>query len=300
MDVGSSVRQLVEQTRSLLHGVLQRLEGERGQVRGDSRRAGAARGQRRRIALNAALGNVGKTVVYTETVNPMPREQVADLKSLVGDMNAGKVQWLVMLGVNPLYSAPADLEFEAAFNKVRTRCISARMWTRRARYSVWHINKAHYLESWSDARAYDGTISIIQPMIAPLYGGHRRTRCCRRCWTIRRCRPTTRCRRTRRLTIKGRFRDGAGARRCTMDGSTARRLRRRPWRSRRRSGCAASRLRAAMRSKIAFLPDPSLYDGRYANVGWLQELPKQITNLSWDNAALMSCATMEKPEARAK
>ena len=69
-------------------------------------------------ALNAALGAVGKTVVYTETVNPMPSEQVADLKSLVGDMNAGKVQWLVMLGVNPLYSAPADLEFAAAFDKV--------------------------------------------------------------------------------------------------------------------------------------------------------------------------------------
>ena len=69
-------------------------------------------------ALNAALGAVGKTVVYTETVNPMPSEQVADLKSLVADMNAGKVQWLVMLGVNPLYSAPADLKFPAAFDKV--------------------------------------------------------------------------------------------------------------------------------------------------------------------------------------
>ena len=68
-------------------------------------------------ALNAALGAVGKTVVYTETVNPMPSEQVADLKALVADMNAGKVQWLVMLGVNPMYSAPADLNFEAAFDE---------------------------------------------------------------------------------------------------------------------------------------------------------------------------------------
>src|SRR6202043_1870849 len=69
-------------------------------------------------ALNASLGAVGKTVVYTETVNPLPSEQVADLKSLVADMNAGKVQWLVMLGVNPIYAAPADLEFAAAFAKV--------------------------------------------------------------------------------------------------------------------------------------------------------------------------------------
>ena len=123
-------------------------------------------------ALNARLGNVGKTVVYTETVNPMPTEQVADLKSLVGDMNAGKVQWLVMLGVNPLYSAPADLEFEAAFNKVPNTVHLGSHVDETGAVSVWHINKAHYLESWSDARAYDGTISIIQPMIAPLYGGH--------------------------------------------------------------------------------------------------------------------------------
>ena len=61
--------------------------------------------------MNFFLGNVGNTVIYTETVNPMPSEQVADLKSLVGDMDAGKVQWLVMLGVNPLYNAPPDLEF---------------------------------------------------------------------------------------------------------------------------------------------------------------------------------------------
>ena len=63
------------------------------------------------LAVNGSMGAVGKTVVYTETVNPIPSEQVADLKSLIGDMNAGKVQWLVMLGANPLYNAPADLEF---------------------------------------------------------------------------------------------------------------------------------------------------------------------------------------------
>ncbi len=123
-------------------------------------------------ALNAALGAVGKTVVYTETVNPLPSEQDADLKSLVADMNAGKVQWLVMLGVNPLYSAPADLEFAAAFNKVPNTVHLGSHVDETGALSVWHINKAHYLESWSDARAYDGTISIIQPMIAPMYGGH--------------------------------------------------------------------------------------------------------------------------------
>ena len=122
-------------------------------------------------ALNAKFGAVGKTVVYTETVNPVPSEQIADLKSLVADMNAGKVQWLVMLGTNPLYSAPVDLEFASAFAKVPNTVHLGSHVDETGALSVWHINKAHYLESWSDARAYDGTISIIQPMIAPLYGG---------------------------------------------------------------------------------------------------------------------------------
>src|SRR3984885_1048468 len=122
-------------------------------------------------ALNASLGAVGKTVIYTETVNPMPSEQVADLKALVADMNAGKVQWLGMLGVNPLYSAPADLNFQDAFNKVRMTAPLGSHVDETGSVSTWHINKAHYLESWSDTRAYDGTITIIQPMIDPLYGG---------------------------------------------------------------------------------------------------------------------------------
>ena len=102
----------------------------------------------------------------------MPTEQAADLKALVADMNAGKVKWLVMLGVNPLYNAPADLEFADGVRQGAEHGapgLASSM--RRASISTWHINKAHYLESWSDARAYDGTISIIQPMIEPLYGG---------------------------------------------------------------------------------------------------------------------------------
>jgi len=102
----------------------------------------------------------------------MPSEQVADLTALVGDMLAGKVEWLVMLGVNPMYSAPVDLEFASAFEKVPNTAHLGTHVDETGAVSVWHINKAHYLESWSDARAYDGTISIIQPMIAPLYGGH--------------------------------------------------------------------------------------------------------------------------------
>ena len=122
-------------------------------------------------ALNAAFGAVGKTVVYTDTVNPMPTEQAAELRALVTEMQAGKVEWLVMLGTNPIYNAPADTNFLDAFNRVPNSVHLGMHVDETGSISTWHINQAHYLESWSDARAYDGTISIVQPMIEPLYGG---------------------------------------------------------------------------------------------------------------------------------
>ncbi len=123
------------------------------------------------IAINQALGNVGKTVVYTETVQPMPSVQLDDLKSLVADMNAGKVKWLLILDANPVYAAPVDLKFAEALGKVPTSAHLGSHVDETAQITTWHINSAHYLESWSDARAYDGTLSVIQPMIDPLYGG---------------------------------------------------------------------------------------------------------------------------------
>ena len=242
-------------------------------------------------ALNARLGNVGKTVVYTETVNPMPSEQVADLKSLVADMNAGKVQWLVMLGVNPLYSAPADLEFEAAFNKVPNTVHLGSHVDETGAVSVWHINRAHYLESWSDARACDGTISIIQPMIAPMYGGHSAHEVLQTLLDNPQASAFDAVQANAKTYIKGDF--ATGFRRALHDGwvegtaftpKAVAVAKAGPFPASTANGSAV---------EISFLPDPSLYDGRFANVGWLQELPKQITNLSWDNAALMSLRTME-------
>jgi molybdopterin-containing oxidoreductase family iron-sulfur binding subunit len=255
------------------------------------------------FVLNSKLGNVGKTVVYTETVNPMPSEQVADLKSLVADMDAGKVQWLVMLGVNPLYNAPADLEFEAAFNKVPNTVHLGPRINETALVSVWHINKSHYLESWSDARAYDGTISIIQPMIAPMYNGHSSHDVLQSLLDNPQMSAFDVVQANAKTYIKGDF--VTGFRKALHDG----------WvdgtaftpksaspsvKSVVASAAATAGITAsapvplpAGTLEISFRPDPSLYDGRFANIGWLQELPKQITNLSWDNAALMSFSTME-------
>ena len=240
-------------------------------------------------ALNASLGAVGKTVVYTDTVNPMPSEQVADLKSLVADMNAGKVQWLVVLGVNPVYSAPSDLHFQDAYQNIPVTVHLGSHVDETGAVSNWHINKAHYLESWSDARAYDGTISIIQPMIAPLYGGKSAHEVFQTLLTDTQASAFDVVQANAKTYIKGDF--ATSWRKALHDGwvegtaftgATAT-----P-----KISASAFPVAASSGMEVSFRPDSSLYDGRYSNVGWLQELPKQVTSLSWDNAAIMSMKTM--------
>ncbi len=124
-------------------------------------------------ALNAKLGNVGKTVFYTEPVDANPVNQTESIKDLVADMRDGKVDLLIILGGNPVYDAPSDLNFADAMmsNKVPLRVHYGLYQNETAELCQWHVNATHELESWGDARAYDGTASIIQPLIAPLYNG---------------------------------------------------------------------------------------------------------------------------------
>ncbi len=243
--------------------------------------------------LNQILGAVGKTVIYTETVNPLPSEQLADFRSLVADMNAGKVQWLVMLGVNPIYTAPADLEFAAAFKNIPVTAHLGNMLDETGRISTWHLNKAHYLESWSDARAYDGTVSIVQPMIDPLYGGVSAHDVFQGLLENPQMSAYDAVVANSRTYIKGDME--AGWRKALdygwIDGTAFTAS------SKSVGGSGSLPPTPAPSSgglEINFKADPSIYDGRFANVGWLQELPKQVTSLSWDNAALMSLATMGK------
>jgi molybdopterin-containing oxidoreductase family iron-sulfur binding subunit len=122
-------------------------------------------------AINAALGNVGQTVTYTQTPEARPSNQLAALRELVGEMNAGTVDFLLILGGNPVYTAPADLKFGDALGKVRLRAHVGQYEDETAEKCQWHVPEAHYLEMWSDVRADDGTVTIVQPLIAPLYNG---------------------------------------------------------------------------------------------------------------------------------
>src|SRR5262249_53860315 len=111
------------------------------------------------------------TVSYGAALTASPADGTASIGDLVNDMKAGKVDVLVMFGGNPVFTAPADLDFAGALQKVSTRIHVGLYQDETADVCHWHIPEAHYLESWGDVRAFDGTVSLIQPLIAPLYDG---------------------------------------------------------------------------------------------------------------------------------
>ncbi|HYK40997.1 MAG TPA: TAT-variant-translocated molybdopterin oxidoreductase, partial [Thermoanaerobaculia bacterium] len=122
-------------------------------------------------AMNAALGNFGHTIRVIEPVEANPSNELAGLSELARDMAAGRVSTLVILGGNPVFTAPADLEFAARLSGVKRRIHLSPYVDETSAACQWHIPQTHFLESWSDARAFDGTASIVQPLVAPLYEG---------------------------------------------------------------------------------------------------------------------------------
>jgi MoCo/4Fe-4S cofactor protein with predicted Tat translocation signal len=241
------------------------------------------------LSVNGSGGAAGKTVVYTEPIAAVPSVQGADLKSLVADINAGKVQWLVMLGTNPLYNAPADLMFADAFPKVPVTVHLGMLQDETGFYSTYHINQTHYLESWSDTRASDGTISIVQPMIDPLYNGKSAHDVLQALLD-----PSMSAYdavvANAKTYLKGDF--ATAWRKALHDGWVADTAFEPKTLTAKAVPTAAAPTSGGV--EISFKADSSLYDGRYANNGWLQELPKQVTNMSWDNAALMNMDLMGK------
>jgi MoCo/4Fe-4S cofactor protein with predicted Tat translocation signal len=246
------------------------------------------------LAINTALGNVGKTVTVAPLpMNPLPSDELGDFKSLVVDLNAGKVDWLVILNANPIYTAPADLNFGDAMGKAKLVAHLGSHVDETGQIAHWHIPAAHYLESWSDVASYDGTVSIIQPMIEPLYGGKTSHEVLQTLLDEPMVSAYEAVRTTWKPAIKGDFETGwrkalhAGWIEGTAYDKTAKANA-----PVFKGGVPAPTSKDSL--EIVFRPDPNIYDGRWANVGWLQELPKPITNLSWDNAAIVSGATLTK------
>jgi MoCo/4Fe-4S cofactor protein with predicted Tat translocation signal len=247
-------------------------------------------------AMNQALGNVGKTVRYRLPVEAEPVNQLDSLRDLVADMNAGKVDLLLIVSGNPAYTAPVDLRFADALAKVQMRAHLSLYDDETSALCHWQIPEAHFLEAWSDARGDDGTVSIVQPLIAPLYSG----RSAHEFLAALGDRPE----RSGYEIVRDHWNVPAATndfeavwRRWLHDGVVERppdpplNVSVRPDLI---SPSATPQDAVGSGFEISFKNDPCVLDGRFANNGWLQELPKPITKLTWDNAVFVSPATAER------
>ena len=244
-------------------------------------------------AMNGVLGNVGKTVMYTDTVDANPVDQTNSLRDLVADMRAGKVDLLLILGGNPVYDAPVDLAFADAVKNanVPLRVHLGLHNNETAELCHWHINEAHYLEAWGDTRSYDGTVTIVQPLIQPLYSG----RSALEVAAFFSGQPNV----TGYELVRGYWQKQHSGdfdsfwRKSVHDGVVAGSAFSAKQVSLKAAGFPASSPEAG-EIEINFRRDPAIYDGQFANNGWLQELPKPLTKLTWDNAVLIGPAMADR------
>jgi molybdopterin-containing oxidoreductase family iron-sulfur binding subunit len=245
-------------------------------------------------AINAQLGNAGKTVVYTEPLEQQPTDEIASLRALAQALRNGSVEVLLMLGGNPAYDAPADLDFPTILHNAHTSILVSSHANETAEWCTWQIPESHFLESWGDARAFDGTVSIIQPLIDPLYESRSHIEILD-------------------VILGPPGRSGYDIVRTYWRGESGSKDFERWWRQSVWAGVVADsalpqttpRLTANWAQiqssgpapqglEIVFRSDNYMHDGRYANNTWLQELPQPMTKLTWDNAVYLSPATAKK------
>ncbi|HLH03364.1 MAG TPA: TAT-variant-translocated molybdopterin oxidoreductase [Bryobacteraceae bacterium] len=233
-------------------------------------------------AINAALGNIGSTVNVLEGVEP---ENTHSLEELVNDLNNGHVETLVILGQNPVYTAPVTLNFQQAMRKARMVVRLGQFFDETSRWSHWHIPEAHYLETWSDARAFDGTITIQQPLIEPLYNG----KSAHEVISILLGKPDQNSHEIVKGYWQNRYKGG------NFDDF---------WQISLHDGWLANTAIGTIKGnavalpaldqqpvnglEVVYRPDPTIADGKYSNNGWLQECPKPQTKMTWDNIVAIS------------
>jgi len=260
-------------------------------------------------AINEKLGNNGKTVLYIDPVHARPGDRAKSLRGLVDEIAAGKVQVLFVLGANPVFTGGSDVGFQGALEKVPLRYRMGLYHDETSKLSHWHIPDSHYLESWGDTRSYDGTASVVQPLVAPLYGGRSFVELLANLganpnrdaaslvkdfwkgWFEAPAQASLKSSTTFEKFYRKSLHDGL------VDGSrfspkqvklvadaVAESV---------KAVASASELKPAGKDnlEITYRPDEAVFDGRYANNGWLLEMPKPLTKITWDNAAIMSFKT---------
>ena len=261
--------------------------------------------------MNRALGNVGTTVTYGPPLEAQPVNELESLRQLLTAMNSGAVQTLVILGGNPVFDAPADFQFAKALDKVPLRIHLSSHYDETSIRCHWHIPQTHFLEEWSDARGYDGTVSLVQPLIAPLYNG----RSAHEVLGAISENPDSAydiIRNNWRTVAVGDFE--SFWRKALHDGVVAEAASPESRVTSPESPVASPESRVASPEspadatirpetqdprpgtglELIFREDPTIYDGSFANNGWLQELPRPITKITWDNVAMIAPATAER------
>jgi molybdopterin-containing oxidoreductase family iron-sulfur binding subunit len=257
-------------------------------------------------AINAGLGSVGKTVIYTDTVLANPVDQTASLRDLTQDLRDKKVDVLVILGVNPVYDAPVDLNFaDALLNSgAGLRLHHGLHQDETAELCQWHVNAAHSLEAWSDGRAYDGSVCLVQPLIAPLYEGksaHELVAALmgQSALTGHEILRTYWQGQTKSLPAGGDFETWwrKGVHDGFVSGTAYPAKAVTP-----KAGLPSAKSATADAStlEVSFRGDPAIYDGAFANNGWMQELPKPMSKMTWDNPAWIGPAMAAREKLKSE
>ncbi|MBI4326628.1 MAG: 4Fe-4S dicluster domain-containing protein, partial [Chloroflexi bacterium] len=245
-------------------------------------------------AVNAALGNVGRTILLHEA----PETKEGTLADLAKALQAGQAGTLIVLGGNPVYNAPADLDWAKTQRKAKTVVRLGYYEDETFAVSDWHLPMAHYLESWGDARTADGTVVSVQPLIAPLFGGLTELEVLARMGGLEKTAPYD----IVRETFKGLAGESEEAwKKFLHDGFLAASAF--PPVQAQFDGAALARALSALsrpappskdKLEVVFHRDYSLDDGRYNNNGWLQELPDPISKITWENLILLSPQTAKE------
>jgi MoCo/4Fe-4S cofactor protein with predicted Tat translocation signal len=252
-------------------------------------------------ALAAVLNRVlGSTLDYTADPDPDRPSHLQAISALAASMSSGSVQTLLILGGNPAYDAPADLQFRELLAKVPLSIHLSQYDDETSQHCTWHLPRAHGLEAWGDGAAWDGTLTMRQPLIAPLYDGRSAAEVLALASGLK----VT----SGHELVRENLRESASAvefegfwRRALHDGmveGTAWDIVQ-PRLNPGRLAVAVDGLRALLdaglpsadRPEVVLTADSRIWDGRFANNGWLQELPEALTKVTWDNALLISPAT---------
>ncbi|HKK46320.1 MAG TPA: TAT-variant-translocated molybdopterin oxidoreductase [Balneolaceae bacterium] len=248
--------------------------------------------------MNAALGNDGETVKYLDVPHIDDQNNNEAFAQLVDDLNNGDVDAVVMVGNNPAFTAPADLKFGDALSNADQVIHLAQYYNETSKLANWHINRAHFLEAWGDGYSYSGTRSVIQPQIEPLFSGVSEVEFLYTVLNGEQAKGYDLVQDTWKKYYPTNFKnqweqtlnDGlAGGNQFSTASVNI---------SRSFNSSASKFLKDAKPVpeglELVIRADSTIFDGRYGNNGWLQELPKPMTKITWDNVALMSKKTADK------